>query len=45
MRRGHALTEDFDREEVEIIERNGNLTLVQNDRGEERWVSPFELED
>lgn len=39
-----ALTEDFDLEPVEVIERNGNLTLVENECGEARWVAPFELE-
>jgi hypothetical protein len=40
-----ALTDDFEFEAVEVIERNGNLTLVENEQGESRWVAPFELED
>lgn len=40
-----ALTDDFDLEPVEVIERNGNLALVENERGETRWLAPFELEE
>jgi len=32
-------------EEVEVIETNGNLTLVEKDDGTQDWVAPNELLD
>lgn len=34
-----------DRREVEVLERNGNLTLVEDDTGRQEWVAPFEWEE
>lgn len=34
---------DPQREPVEVIERNGNLTLVEDSQGETHWLAPFEF--
>lgn len=40
------LGEDWDQHDCEVLERNGNLTLVRDkDTGEENWVAPFELDE
>ena len=40
------LDEDFEQRDCEIIERNGNLTLVRDsETGEEDWVAPFEVDE
>lgn len=36
----------YDLVECEVLERNGNLTLVEiKETGETDWVSPFELDE
>lgn len=38
--------DDEEKRDCHIIERNGNLTLIEDaDTGEERYVAPFELEE
>jgi hypothetical protein len=44
-RPGCALDDDFDWEPVEVLERNGNLSLVERRDGSVDWLAPFELED
>lgn len=40
------LGDDWDMHDCKIIERNGNLTLIEDtETGEERYVAPFELEE
>lgn len=37
--------DDFDYRYCRVIERNGNLTLVEDEEtGEEKWVAPHEIE-
>lgn len=37
--------ESFERREGRVLERNGNLTLVEDsETGEERYLAPFEME-
>jgi hypothetical protein len=38
--------DDYEMRDGEVIERNGNLTLVRDrETGEESYRSPFEVED
>ena len=38
--------DDWEMRDCEIIERNGNLTLIEDaETGEERYIAPFELEE
>lgn len=46
MRQGRYLGNDYDWHDCEVLERNGNLTLVQDEEtGEEEWLAPHELDD
>ena len=39
-------TEDGEPHDCEIIERNGNLILVEDlETGEQDWLCPFEVEE
>ena len=38
--------DDGEKRDCRIIDRNGNLTLIEDaETGEERYVAPFELEE
>lgn len=39
----HYRDDDFDRRYGRIVRRNGNLTLVEDETGEESWRSPHEV--
>lgn len=35
--------DDFE-DDIELVERNGNLTLVRHNDGSEQWLAPHEIQ-